>query len=88
MRTIKLLGLSPVLLCIAAAPANDPAKAMAQANTSAVQAAPATATATVQAPAPEPKICKQLPESGSRLPNRACLTKKEWDELKKEQDQY
>lgn len=27
------------------------------------------------------KICKQLPTSGSRLPNRACLTAKEWQQL-------
>jgi hypothetical protein len=29
----------------------------------------------------EKKICKQLPTSGSRLPNRACLTAKEWKQV-------
>ena len=32
-------------------------------------------------PAEEKKICKQLETSGSRLPNRACLTAKEWKQL-------
>jgi hypothetical protein len=32
----------------------------------------------------EKKICKQLPSTGSRLPNRACLTAKEWKQV--EQD--
>jgi hypothetical protein len=88
MLTHRLLGLSPVLLCIAAAPANNPAQAVAQANSSAIQAAPTSAAGSAPAGAEEPKICKQLPSSYSRLPNRACLTKKQWDELKKEQDQY
>jgi|tagenome__1003787_1003787.scaffolds.fasta_scaffold20367383_1 hypothetical protein len=29
----------------------------------------------------EKKICKQLPTSGSRLPNRACLTAKQWKQV-------
>jgi len=38
-----------------------------------------------QAGAPEEKkICKQLPSTGSRLPNKACLTAKEWKQV--EQD--
>jgi len=86
MHTLRLLGLSPLLLCIAAAPASD--KSNGQQMASAAQpAAPAASTGAVPK-ADEPKICKPLAESGSRLPNRACLTKKEWDELKKEQDQY
>ena len=31
--------------------------------------------------APERKICKQLPTTGSRLPNKACLTEKEWKQV-------
>lgn len=27
------------------------------------------------------KICRQLPSSSSRLPNRACLTAKEWKQV-------
>ena len=84
MRINRLLGLSPILLCIAAAPGTE----TAQANASAVQPAAAVAAIEAAPKAAEPKICKNLPESGTRLPNRACLTKREWDELKKEQDQY
>jgi hypothetical protein len=39
------------------------------------------------APAPaveEKKICKQLPSSSSRLPNRACLTRKQWQQVEQE----
>lgn len=39
-----------------------------------------------QAPA-EKKICKQLPSTGSRLSNRACLTEREWKQLEAELDQ-
>ena len=81
MRTSRFLGLAPVLLCIAAAPANTAGQALAQASTNMVQAAPdARGPAKVE----EPKICKQLPTSYTRLPNRACLTKKQWDQLNKE----
>ncbi|HEX6784467.1 MAG TPA: hypothetical protein VF098_07425 [Sphingomicrobium sp.] len=85
MRILSLFGLSPVLLCIAAAPASAPGQAVAQANSSAAQAVPAIGSSPAQAQ--ERKICKQLPSSYSRLPNRACLTKKEWDEVQKELDQ-
>lgn len=32
----------------------------------------------------EKKICKQLPTSGSRLPNRACLTEKQWKQVEED----
>ena len=32
----------------------------------------------------EKKICKQLATSGTRLPNRACLTAKEWKQVEDE----
>jgi len=32
----------------------------------------------------EKKICKQLPSTGSRLPNKACLTAKEWKQVEEE----
>ena len=32
----------------------------------------------------EKKICKHLPSTGSRLPNKACLTAKEWKQLEDE----
>jgi hypothetical protein len=83
MRINKLLGLSPILLCIAAAPGTE----TAQANASAAQPAAEVAAANAAPKADDPKICKNLPESGTRLPNRACLTKREWDQLNKELEQ-
>ena len=35
-------------------------------------------------PIQEKKICKQLPSSNSRLPNRVCLTQKQWKEVEQE----
>ncbi len=32
----------------------------------------------------EKKICKQLPSSSSRLPQRACLTRKQWKQVEDE----
>ena len=32
----------------------------------------------------EKKICKQLPSSSSRLPQRACLTRKQWKQVEEE----
>jgi hypothetical protein len=32
----------------------------------------------------EKKICKQLRSSGSRLPNRVCLTQKQWKQVEQE----
>ena len=32
----------------------------------------------------EKKICKQLPTTGSRLQNKACLTAKEWKQIEEE----
>ena len=33
------------------------------------------------APAAEKKICKQLPSSSSRLPQRVCLTAAQWKQV-------
>ena len=46
-------------------------------STSAAQPAPANA----KAAAAEKKICRQLPSSSSRLPQRVCLTEKEWKQV-------
>jgi hypothetical protein len=32
----------------------------------------------------EKKVCRQLPSSNSRLPNRVCLTAKEWKQVEAE----
>jgi hypothetical protein len=49
-------------------------------------AASATATSAAQAAKnaaanTEKKICKQLPSSSSRLPQRVCLTEKQWKQV-------
>lgn len=47
-----------------------------------VQNAPRAGESATRTLAPEDKkICKQLPSSSSRLPNRACLTAKEWKQV-------
>jgi hypothetical protein len=40
------------------------------------------------AAAAEKKVCKQLPSSSSRLPNRVCLTANEWKQVEKEAQGY
>jgi Spy/CpxP family protein refolding chaperone len=40
-----------------------------------------TAAAAKNADAGEKKICKQLPSSSSRLPQRVCLTEKQWKQV-------
>ena len=32
----------------------------------------------------EKKVCKQLPSTGSRLPNKACLTAKQWKQVEED----
>jgi Spy/CpxP family protein refolding chaperone len=44
-------------------------------------AQPAAADTAKNANAGEKKICKQLPSSSSRLPNRVCLTEKQWKQV-------
>ncbi len=52
--------------------------AASAASTSAAQPASASAKA---ADTGEKKICKQLPSSSSRLPQRVCLTEKQWKQV-------
>jgi hypothetical protein len=75
-----------VALLVAAAPAssNPPSVAsqVSPSNDLQVATPPAGGGANTKAVAQEEKkICKQLPTSGSRLPNRACLTAKEWKQV-------
>jgi len=51
------------------------------ASASGASTQPAASETAKAAPAAEKKICKQLPSSTSRLPERACLTAKQWKEL-------
>lgn len=76
-----------VLLGTAAAATSAPAPLANQiAPSDAQQAVSSSGGNAVQAPE-EKKICKQLPSTGSRLPNRACLTEREWKQLEAELQQ-
>jgi hypothetical protein len=71
-------------LCIATLMAAAPAPAVTSvegAQASGSPAAAASASAKDKAKAADAKICKQLPSTGSRLPQRACLTAKEWAQV-------
>jgi hypothetical protein len=82
----KLILLPCVALLTAAAPANSaPQVAQQIAPSDAQKAINLSGGSNEAATAPqEKKICKHLPTSGSRLPNRACLTAKEWKQVEDE----
>ena len=83
----KLILLPCVALLTAAAPANaapPPVASQVAAPSDSQQPVSLNGGRSVQPTTEEKKICKQLPTSGSRLPNRACLTAKEWKQV--EQD--
>ena len=84
----KLIVLPCFALLAAAALATSAAPALTNQVTSADTQKVGTASdgKAVQA-APEKKICKLLPSTGSRLPNRACLTAKEWKQVEADLDQ-
>lgn len=81
----KLILLPCVALLTAAAPASAQPQVAQQIAPSDAQKAVALSSGDKQTVAPEEKkICKQLPTSGSRLPNRACLTAKEWKQVEED----
>ena len=81
----KLILLPCVALLTAAAPAYSEPQVAQQIAPSDAQKAVALSGGNKQTAAPEEKkICKQLPTSGSRLPNRACLTAKEWKQVEED----
>jgi hypothetical protein len=82
----KLIVLPCVVLLTAAAPATSaPQATTKQVAQSDSQQAGDMSGAKAATPAPEEKkICKQLPTSGSRLPNRACLTAREWKQVEED----
>jgi hypothetical protein len=86
MTMFKWIALPCVVLLTAAAPATSaPQTTTKEIAPSDSQQAADMSGARAAIPAPqEKKICKQLPTSGSRLPNRACLTEREWKQV--EQD--
>jgi len=82
----KLILLPCVALLAAATPANSappPIASQVAAPSDSQQPASLNGGKAAQ-PAQEKKICKQLPTSGTRLPNRACLTEKEWKQVEAE----
>ena len=81
----KLILLPCVALLAAASPAssNPPPVASQVAPADSLQSiVPPAGGGAAKSTAPEDKkICKQLPTTGSRLPNRACLTAREWKQV-------
>jgi hypothetical protein len=63
--------------------AEPPANIAAPAPAAGVPAATPAATAPA-APDPNKKICKTKNKTGSRFPERTCLTKAEWERLRME----
>jgi hypothetical protein len=83
----KLIILPCVALLAAAAPATSapPAVANQIAPSDAQQAVALSGGGKATQAGPEKKICRQLPSSSSRLPNRVCLTAKEWQQVEDEE---
>ena len=78
----KLILLPCAALLTAAAPATSAPSAVAnQVAPSDAQQAVGLSGGRAAQPAEEKKICKQLPSSSSRLPNRVCLTEKGWKQV-------
>ena len=71
----SLLLLSPTVASASGTPAHNQAAASAPADAEAKQPAAA-----------EKKICKQLPSSNSRLPNKTCLTAAQWKQVEDDKD--
>jgi hypothetical protein len=86
----KLILLPCVVLLTAAAPAisGPPAttKQVAPSDPQQTGNASVGGGPAAQAGPQDKKICKQLPTSGSRLPNRACLTASEWKQVEQDLD--
>jgi hypothetical protein len=81
----KLILLPIVALLTVASPAQSQPQVAQQIAPSDAQKAVALQGGEKQTTAlEEKKICKQLPSSSSRLPNRACLTAKEWKQVEDE----
>ena len=87
MRSYMLLPCFALLAAAAPASTNQPPVASQLAQGTDLQAtstrAGGGAAITTVAPQ-EKKICRQLETTGSRLPNRACLTAKEWKQVEDE----
>ena len=87
MSRLLLLPCIAALLGAAAAPATSgPPAVEKQVAPSENQQTVALSGGGASQPAPEKKICKQLPTTGSRLPNKACLTEREWKQVESDLD--
>jgi hypothetical protein len=84
----KLVFLPCVALLIAAAPANSAPPAVTnQVTPSDSEQAVSLSGGRAGSAVEEKKICKQLPETGTRVAKRACLTASEWKQLEAELEQ-
>ena len=83
MRKLILLP-SLALLTAAASVSAQPQVAQQIAPSDAQKAVALSGGEKPAAAAGEKKICKQLPSSSSRLPNRACFTEKQWRQIEDE----
>lgn len=80
MRLTSIVSVSAALLLSSTAMAQDK-KLAANGQPS----ASASYQATAEAPAPtEKKICKRLATSGTRMFERVCLTKQQWEKVEEE----
>jgi Spy/CpxP family protein refolding chaperone len=75
MRLTSIVSLSATLLLAAAAAAQGTTQAGTASTSAAQTAKPADA---------EKKICKRLAMSGTRMAERVCLTKQEWQKVEEE----
>lgn len=82
----KLILLPCIVLLSAAAPATSEPRATTKqiVPSDAERFTSVSGGGAPQAGPQEKKICKQLPTSGSRLPNRACLTASEWKQVEED----
>jgi hypothetical protein len=75
MRLTSIVSLSAALLLAAPAAAQGTTQAGTTSSSAAQAAKPAEA---------EKKICKRLATSGTRMAERVCLTKQEWQKVEEE----
>ena len=86
MRKLFMLPCVAILTAAAPAIAAPPAVGTQVASPEGQQAVSTLGGGNATRAVQEKKICKQLPSSSSRLPNRACLTAKEWKQVQEESE--
>ena len=86
---IRLMVTAALLISpLAASAQNSSIKTAQLAQNSVVETTAGSSAQTTAAPAAaQPKkICKQLPSSNSRLPNKTCLTAAQWKQVEDDKD--